>query len=362
MTADENRVFERRGVPPVAWMLSGAAGVSVTILSLFLLAGQGHDAFFSAGDSRYFLLTARDLFGTGHGFAGVRDVVDVTTQVPYRYGRVGLPITAWVLTLGRPALVGWGMIAVNLAALTAIPGLVAVYLSDHRAPPIAAVFVFVLPGFLLLYGTVVSDPLVIALILTAYILDGRSYRRSAIATLAFAILVKEVAVLALVPLAWRALRRHDLRRVAVIASAVLPYAAWCLWVRLRIGAFPFLADTAPRRGALGPPFGGIRYTLDHWPYEGAAIFGLLIVTIAVGASGAWVARRHQIGLLAALFTLLTLCLGPEGLRYVGETVRVFLLPQLFGGLALAVGLLGRERRRAAPVPPAYELSVTSPDL
>src|SRR6185437_6268085 len=107
----------------------------------------------------------------------------------------------------------------------------------------------------------------------------------------------------LVPLAWRAFRRHDLRDAARVASAVLPYAAWCVWVRLRIGVFPFLADTESRRGALGLPFGGIRYTLRHWPFEGAAIVGLLVVTVAVAAAGAWAARGSGIGLLAALCTL-----------------------------------------------------------
>ena len=200
-------MLERRNVPPVAWVLSGAAGVAVTILAVALLVRQGQHAFFTAGDSKFFLLTTRDLFGTGHGYAAI----DAASQIPYRYGRMGLPFTAWVLTLGRPAWAGWGLIVVNLVALTAIPGLTAALLADHDAPPAAAAFVFVLPAFVLLYGTVVSDPLVIALILVAYLLDARSYRRSAIATLAFAILVKEIAVLALVPLAWRAFRRHDLR-------------------------------------------------------------------------------------------------------------------------------------------------------
>ena len=87
------------------------------------------------------------------------------------------------------------------------------------------------------------------------------------------------------------------------------------------------------------------------------------MTVAVAAGGAWAARGSGIGLLAALCTLLTLCLGPEALRYIGETVRVFLLPQLFGGIALVVGLLGYERRREArDRAPAHELSVGTHDL
>ena len=75
---------ERRQVPPVAWVLSGAAGVAVTILAVILLTRKGQHAFFTAGDSKFFLLTTRDLFGTGHGYAAI----GAAAQVPYRYGRM----------------------------------------------------------------------------------------------------------------------------------------------------------------------------------------------------------------------------------------------------------------------------------
>jgi hypothetical protein len=247
--------------------------------------------------------------------------------------------------------------------LTAIPGLAAVLLADHRAPPAAAAFIFVTPAFVLLYGTVLSDPLVIALILLAYVLDGRSHHRSAIAVLAYAILVKEIAVLALAPMLWRALRDGDRRRVLGVASALVPYALWCGWVRWRIGELPFLAHTESRRGALGPPFAGIRYTLAHWPFEGAVIVGLLVVTLLVGAAGAWAARGTRLGALAALFTLMTMCLGPEALRYIGESVRVFLVPEIFGGLAIVIGLCPREPRpEVADDRRHHALFVRTPDL
>ena len=68
---------------------------------------------------RFFLLMTRDLFGTGHGFAAARR----------GRRRFRTATGAWAFRSshgcsrsGSPALVGWALIAVNLAALTAIPG------------------------------------------------------------------------------------------------------------------------------------------------------------------------------------------------------------------------------------------------
>ena len=127
----------------------------------------------------------------------------------------------------------------------------------------------------------------------------------------------------------------------------MPYAAWCVWVRVRIGEFPFLANTPSRRGAVGLPFAGIHYSIVHRPFDAGAIFVLLAITVVLGGAGAWVARGNPIGLLAALFTALTLCLGPEGLRFIGEVVRVFFEPEIFGLLALVIGLRGRGPKRSA---------------
>jgi hypothetical protein len=239
--------------------------------------------------------------------------------------------------------VGWTLIGVNLAALTAIPGLAALLLAEHRGAPTGAAFIFVLPPFVLLYGSVVSDPLVIALLLLAYLLDARGRRRPALVVIAYAILVKEVAILALVPLAWRAIRARDRRMSLSIASTILPYAAWCGWLRWRVGALPFLATTESRKGALGLPFAGLRHEWVQRPPDSAVILTLTIAVIAFGAAGAWVARGNQIGALAAIYTFMAVCLGPRGLRFIGEVPRVLLLPEVFGLLALVIGL-----RRARP--------------
>ncbi len=338
----------RKPIPAEAWVLSGATGVAVVALSVVRLVSGGASQFFATGDPRLFLLTTRDLFGTGHGFAAL----GFAAEIPYRYGRMGLPLLAWLLAAGRPALVAWTLIGINLVALTAIPGLAAVLLDDHDAPPRAAAWILVLPAFVVLFGNVFSDPLVIALLLVAYLLERRSRRGSALALLAFAVLVKEIAVLALIPLLYRAARERTARDAGAVAITLVPYALWCSWLRWRVGAFPFLADTEARRGALGLPFAAFMHTLAHRTGDDTVLLAIVVVTIALGATGAWLARGTLIGGLAAVYTLVSVCIGSEGLRLFGEGLRVLLIPQVFGMLAIAVGVHARKVAGEDPVHPA----------
>ena len=171
--------------------------------------------------------------------------------------------------------------------------------------------------------------------------------------LAGAILVKEVAIVALIPLLWRAVRQRSWRDVGVAAGTVVPYVAWCIWLKWRVGEFPFLARSVSREGALGLPFAGIAQSVAHRPDYAAVVFAGLVVTIALGVSGAWFARGTQMGALAGLYTLVTISLGPQALKFVPESARVFLVPQVFGLLAVVIGLTARRRSehraRAAPL-------------
>lgn len=330
-----------------AWMLSGATAITVIVLASRQIITQGEHEFFASGDPRFFLLTARDLFGTGHGFVKIAFASDI----PYRYGRMGLPFVAWVLAFGQPGLVGWTLIGVNLVALAAIPGLAALLLSEHCGAPFGAACILVLPPFVLLYGSVVAEPLLIALLLGAYLFDVHGRRRSALVVIAYAILVKEVAVLALVPLLCRSVRERSRGMITAIAATIVPYAAWCVWVRWRLGAFPFLAASESRKGALGLPLSGYVHEIVHRPPDSAVILTMTTVVILFGAAGAWMARGNQIGALAALYTLMAVCLGPMGLRFIGEVPRVLLVPEVFGLLALVIGLRKVVPRREAVVVP-----------
>jgi hypothetical protein len=346
--ADDTRASPRKPIVPSAWVLSGATGAAVVALAVMRLVAGGESQFFSTGDPRLFLLTTRDLFGTGHGYAAL----GFASEIPYRYGRMGLPLLAWLFAFGRPALVAWTLIGINLGALTAIPGLASVLLDEYGAPPQAAAFILVLPAFVVLYGNVFSDPLLIVLLLLAFLLDARHHHGTALALLAYAVLVKEIAVLALFPMLWRAVRRHKWRDAGIVTSAVAPYAAWCIWLRWRVGEFPFFAQTQARKGALGLPFVAFHHTMAHPSGHDTVLLATVMATIVLGIAGAWFARGTQIGGLAAVYTIVSVSLGSEPLRLFGEGLRVLLLAQVFGVLALAVGLRARpsSRRTGSPAP------------
>jgi hypothetical protein len=343
--ADETCVVKRKPIPEMAWVLSGAVALALVVLVAIVVHRHGESGVFNLtqSDSCFFRLVARHPFGSAHDFAAVHQVA----EAPYRYGRIGLPLLGWILALGHPGWVGWSLIAVYIASIAAVPGIAAVLLDDLGAPPAAAAVVLLAPGLLLNYGHVYADPLVIALLLLASVFEGRGRRSAALVTLAAAILVKEVAVFALIPWIWSALARRDRREVARAASAVVPYLAWCVFVRGRFGVFPFLAHTYSRRGALGLPLVGIRQGLEaHTPNIGV-VTAALAITVVVGLVASWVARGTRIGALALVYSLVTLCLGKNAVAYLLESARVMAVAQVFAILCIVVAVSDWRRRRNA---------------
>ena len=121
---------------PVAVLLGAGVGLGVLLLTVALLEQKGQlGGFFERGDARMYWLTGRDLFGTGNGFAALGRA----SEVPYRYGRMGLPLAAWLLAAGQPQLVGSTLIAVNVVAIAAVAGLAALLIEEYGGHPATAV-------------------------------------------------------------------------------------------------------------------------------------------------------------------------------------------------------------------------------
>ncbi len=329
----------------MAVLLGAGVGLGVLLLTVALLEQKGQlGGFFERGDARMYWLTGRDLFGTGNGFAALGRA----SEVPYRYGRMGLPLAAWLLAAGQPQLVGSTLIAVNVVAIAAVAGLAALLIEEYGGHPATAVWVLLVPGLLPLTMNVVAEPLMVALILLAYLFDHQGHRRRARWVMAYAVLVKEIAVLALVPWVWRAIRERDRAELKGIGVALVPYGVWCLWLGIRVGELPFFAHTANRSDALALPFAGVRGVLAaHSPDSGTVVV-MLLVTVALGLAAAWVARGTQLGGLAAAFALPTVCLGVQALRFEGEALRLLVVPQVFSIVALTTMCSARARIARRP--------------
>jgi hypothetical protein len=337
----------RARVPTFAWALSGATAVGLVVAAVVVVVRHGWGGFYKEDDAHHYVLIAQDLFGRGRAIAD-------PSEAAYRYGRFGLPFLGWLFAFGRPAGVEYTLVGVNLAAIAAIPGLASTLLHDYGVPAVAGAVALVPVGLYELYRDPVADPLMIGLVLLALVLDARGRRSRALVTLACAVLVKEVAALALVPWMWHALRHKEWRDAGLLPSVVVPYAFWCIWVRLRVGQFPFLAHTVQRTEAFGAPAAGIRSTLHTRPPFYGSIVTLTVATIAVAFLAAYVAHRSPLGALAGVFGVLTLCLGPNALRYSFEIGRLLAPAQVFAVLALAVAWSERRQRAdlAVPIPVA----------
>ncbi len=321
----------RARVPSIAWLLSAGFAVALLVLAILRIAGPGHAEFFHDGDSDFFLRTARSMFGDGSSFGGAG-----AGETSYRYGRFGFPFLGWLLAAGRPALVSWSLIVVYLASLAAIPGIAATLVSDYGAPPARAAWVMITPGILLMTGLVYAEALQIALVLLACVFEARGRRRAALLTIAYAILVKETSVLALVPWLWSAGKQRDRRQFAAALSTVLPFALWALWVRIRIGEFPFLAHTYSRSGALRLPGVGFHDALVSRSPNHSFIVAVSLATFVLGVGASWAARRYWIAPITAAFSMLILLYGPSALYYVLENLRLLSLPTVLAIVCLVV--------------------------
>lgn len=343
----------RQPIPPIAWMISAATAVSLAALDAQLLRDHGLQWFFREGDPVFYRAVARAPFGDGRTIS----VFAAVGEAPYRYGRIGMPFAAWLLGFGRPGAVGWTLVLLHQLALVAIPLLAATLLVTYGAPAIGGALAFAAPGLLVIYDRPYVEPFLIALLLLVAIGVERGDTRSAWCVLAFAILTKETAAFALLPLLWRAARRRSGREAAMWASAAVPYAMWACWVRVRVGSFPFLAVTPARRGALAFPGVGIHDVLAARTPDHVVIVGMVLATIAIALVAAWLARQFVVAGFAVAFAGLAACFGPAALTYEGEVLRLLAVPQVFAVVCLVVAWSAANRSKTT----AEKLALSAPN-
>jgi hypothetical protein len=337
-------VGRKRIVGAQSW--SVALPVGVAVAAVFLVAGPtGSHGLYWHGDAPSFLAVARDPFGSGHGFPG-----DPLAQgVAYRYGRVLLPFVAWMLALGRSARVPWTLAAVYVASVTAWIAVSAEHLRRSGRQPRLAWWILLCPFaslWLFAAPTVVAEPMAGALVLLAYLYDRDGRRRGSSVAAAAAMLTRETMAIAFLPLVWRAWREEGRRGVMRWMLTGLPYAAWTVWVRVRVGNFPFLDPASNRRDALAPPFVGWWQTL-HRPLQNGQEYGLIVGGLTLCIAG-FVAVRCRGGYrplvwAAVCSTALVTCYGWSVWEFPSEAMRVMAPVHVMLLIAALDGFVPRTR-------------------
>jgi hypothetical protein len=288
-------------------------------------------------DGASFAAVARDPFGNAATLHHFGHLIDGTA---YRFGRMLVPLAAWVLAGGQAAATTVTL-PIVVAAGFGLSVCAAAELARRRGKPaVLGLVVLAVPYTFLWVGTphLVSDPVVTGLVLTTYLLhlDGRS--RATRAGAAITVLAREAAVLAFVPLAWRDIRDRGRPALRDWAWTLVPYVTWSMWLRFRTGFFPFTDPARSRRDALTLPFVGIFRVFTQPLAAGPALtFVVLCATILLGY---YVARHTEwfpVRDGALGLTAFVLCYGTSVWLLWGEALRVMSTAQACVLLALVLG-------------------------
>jgi len=180
------------------------------------------------------------------------------TDVPaYRYQRIGYPLTARALALGRAELVPWTLIVVNIMALTAGVWLTENILQHFQVSRWYALIYGLSAGTLMSVRLDLTEPLAYALAQAGVLLALKDRWRQAAVTLALAALTKEMTLAVAAGIGLVYLFRRQWRRSIVFGVTVLlPFVVWQIVVwqwfgQLGVGSGGALAtpfEIVPLRG------------------------------------------------------------------------------------------------------------------
>lgn len=269
----------------------------------------------------------------------------------YRYQRPLYGWLGWIASGGQRGAVAVALIVVTGLAVTALVGVIALWLAAKGADPRWALVVLAMPGVFVDLTWVGPEALGVALVLVGLqrwmrVAPGAVPDRLvpagpvdwwAVALLAAAGLARETFLLVPFVLMVAALLRRRTRLAAAAAAAAVPYVAWVLYLRVVIGAWP--------RGSVGGrlsvvPFGGMVQAWGAWGgadwFFAAALLALAAVALAVG-------RTSGLRPLVAANLAMAATLGQPVWHRYADFGRVLLLMGVLSLVAVAVG-----RRVPAP--------------
>ena len=311
------------------------AAVAAVCVMIAILFDQGYTAFLRS-DAETFYRVALDPFGDGRVFAGGGP----DTGTAYRYGRIFFPLAAWCLAFGQPAVLRITIPILYVGAIMLVATLAATQSQLAGRAPIVGLAVLFVPSSFLTVPILVPEFFVAAVALLMYRLADIHRDRSAQGAAALLLLTRETAVLALAPLMFRALHNRDWRGAIRWGATVIPLLVWYVWVRLRIGVWPFHDPQVPPGRAIDVP---IRSFLSKaWASDASAMLMFAAIlgwaTIIAGAIVAWRQRTPLAGAGLAMAALI-LVFGPAQTEWPGEAIRLMLPAQVL----IAVAVISRPK-------------------
>ncbi len=168
----------------------------------------------------------------------------------YRFQRILHAALARLLALGQPEMIPWAMLAINLVALAAGTAALEELLVIEGAGRWYALTYGLFGGIFFAVRVNTTEPLAYGLVLVGMLMGARGRLNWQAVLLALAALAKETTLFFTMGyLAYFVLQRRwrDAIRLAIIA--LLPFAAWQVFLRLWLGQFGIGSG-----GALATPF------------------------------------------------------------------------------------------------------------
>jgi hypothetical protein len=287
--------------------------------SLHVERGKGYD-----GQFFYRLaLAPADLQLTAHG---------VRLDTPLRRQRVGYPMLAWLVSAGRPGLVVWALLLVNilgLGVLGLLGGLAAQQAGRHA---MWGLIVPGFPGFVMTIARDLSEITAACFVLSALLALRRQRPLVTGVLLSAAVLTRESTMVVVVAVAavdvirrwrqWRHPRAADGDHAGVPSAAaawalpILAFLAWQLAVVTATGSTPLLDDTSN----LSLPFAALLPAAMGWLTAGlqpgitlrfALLAMLMIMALLVVASLRRTSARPQERLAWASYLVLAVSLSRD---------------------------------------------------
>ena len=221
-----------------------------------------------------------------------RTAFGITMDQAFRLERIGYPALAWLVSLGRAGFVPVALVVVNVAAISVIGVLGAVFAADAGRTAWLGLLLAGYFGFFVCLGCDLTEPVAAACVLGGLLAVRRGRPELAGLLLGYGTLTRETVLIVPLALAGQRIvtmirqRRRPGRADAAWLLPVLIFAAWQLVLRAATGQL-ILASGLGSNASTGAPFGAFAAALRVntgllWPATGAAYiwFAELAVLLA----------------------------------------------------------------------------------